>query len=175
MRIRPGKRRLAVNYRFQIEPNSEYRTIHSMRHLLVALVIVLLPLRGMMGDAMAISMAGMQMGAGTPTHAMATPGMAHGMAPQSMQDAHQAATPASEYEDCADMPMAAAAPEPSGESQGTMAGCESCSICQVCGSAAMAPDAQRSASLPLPQVSPLGTLPHCASASLQRGHKPPIS
>lgn len=145
-----------------------------MRHLLVALMIVLLPLRGWMGDAMAISMAGMQMGAGAPTHAIATPGMAHGMAPQSMQDAPLAATPASEYEDCADMPMAAA-PEPSGESQGTTAGCESCSICQVCGSAATAPDAQRSASLSLPQVSPLGTLPHFASAPHQRGHKPPIS
>lgn len=131
-----------------------------MRTLLVALMMVLLPLRGWMGDAMAISMMTMPIGA-------VIGAQAHGMA--------QTAVQPSEHEDCAGMQMAAAAPHESGQNQGAMAGCESCSVCQACSSVAMGVDAIRTASLSLAQASPMGSQPHFASAPLQRGQKTPIS
>ena len=144
-----------------------------MRVLLVALMMILLPLRGWMGDAMAISMMNMQMGTSAPPHAMSMQNMAHEMAPQSLQQMPQTAAQASEHDDCAGMTMAA--PENAGESAGAMAGCESCAVCQACSAVVMGADAQRSLTLSLAQASPVGALPHFASAHAQRGQKPPIS
>ena len=147
-----------------------------MRALLVALMMILLPLRGWVGDAMAISMMNMQMGQSAPSHAMSMQNMAHEMAPQSLQQVPQTAAQVSEHDDCAGMTMAApASTHASSESEASMAGCESCSLCQACGSVAMAADALRSATLSLAQASPVGTLPLFASVHPQRGHKPPIS
>lgn len=127
-----------------------------MRHLLVALMIVLLPLRGWMGDAMAISMAGMQLGANEQTHAaVAQPG---------------------EHEDCAGMSMAtSASPDTSAETADAMTGCESCPVCQACSIVVMGADPLRTATPFIPQAAPVGALPHFASAHAQRWHKPPIS
>ena len=147
-----------------------------MRVLLIALMMVLLLLRGWMGDAMAISMMNLQPGGGAQAHAMSMQNMAHDMAPQSKADLPQDGAQAGVHGDCAGMMMmAVAAPESAGESAGAMAGCESCAVCQACSAVVMGADAQRSLTLALAQASPVGALPHFASAHAQRWQKPPIS
>ena len=147
-----------------------------MRHLLVALMIVLLPLRGWMGDAMAISMMNLQPGGGAQAHAMSMPNPVHDMAPQSKADLPQDGAQAGVHGDCAGMMMmAAAAPESAGDSAGAMTGCESCPVCQACSIVVMGADPLRTATPFIPQASPVGTLPHFASAHPRRGQKPPIS
>ena len=147
-----------------------------MRVLLIALMMVLLPLRGWMGDAMAISMMNMQMGGGAQAHAMSMPGAAHGISLQPQQEMSQAAVQASGHEDCAGMsPTTASAHEPFGEAAGTMAGCESCSLCQVCNTVVLNVEVFSAATLSLPQATPGAALAHFASVHPQRGQKPPIS
>jgi hypothetical protein len=130
-----------------------------MRVFLVALMIAMLPLRGWMGDAMAIGMAGQH-------QEVAAAPMEHGMA--------------AAHEDCAGMAPATLTPAPTDESAaGSMAGasddCESCSACQVCNSVALATDSPAALALSAPQASPVSVLAQFASFYPQRGHKPPIS
>lgn len=147
---------LAKRYLIWAELNLAASIIHSMRTVLLALMIVLLPLRGWMGDAMAISMMGMQLGASAQSHAEAAQ--------------------AGEHADCAGTSMMAAPVQaPSGEAADPMAACESCSLCQACNSVVMGVVALNAAALSITQTSPLGILPHFTSAQLQRGQKPPIS
>lgn len=149
-----------------------------MRTLLLALMIVLLPLRGWMGDAMAISMAGMQLGGGAMPHAMAMTTLArHSMAPQSGHATPQATHQDSGHKDCAGMPMmmAAALENAPDEAAGAMTGCESCALCQVCSSTLMGVHPLQTAALETPQASPRSAPAQFSSNHPQRGHKPPIS
>ncbi len=109
-----------------------------MRFLLIALMMVLTPVRGLMSDAMAIGMFSTQQMAQTAQAAGATTGQASAVASldASKQPAHHH-DPSGTLEDCAD----AAAPalitgncsaDGSGCATQVAQGCESCSACQSC-------------------------------------------
>jgi hypothetical protein len=130
-----------------------------MRAFLIALMIAILPLRGWMGDAMAIGMAGEQ-------HDTAGAPMAHAMA--------------AAHEDCAGMSAASMAPAVADGSEAAnhssaSGDCDSCSVCQVCNTVALAVDPLSAVAPASPHASPAGVLTRFASFYPQRGHKPPIS
>lgn len=132
-----------------------------MRLFVIALMLLMLPLRGWMGDAMAIGMLG-------------TAGM-QSLAAQAAPADHKASGAA--HEDCAGLSMAfapAGAPGAEG-TQGSMTDCESCAVCQACNMVAFAALSGAVQTIALPRFSPLGLQPHFASAHLRRGVKPPIS
>lgn len=132
-----------------------------MRLFVIALLIVLLPVRGWMGDAMAINMLGMA--------------DMHSLAAQAAPTDHKAS--GADHEVCAGMSMASApAGVPGAEgTQGSMTDCESCALCQACNMVAFAALSGAVQSIALPRFSPLGLQSHFASAHLRRGVKPPIS
>ncbi|SFC49117.1 hypothetical protein SAMN05216344_11949 [Polaromonas sp. OV174] len=136
--------------------------------LMIALMIALLPLRGWVGDAMAMEMALTQLQ--SPQHAMssmASPAHEVGMDAHAMQQASAAEAPHAMTlaHDCAGDDASHAA----------SAHCESCSVCQTCHTVALSPavaDASRVFSAPtMPR---LAAAPF-ASADAALSHKPPIS
>lgn len=146
-----------------------------MRHLLFALLIALLPLRGWVGDAMAT-----QMAAGQMQHSQTEQHDQQHGAIKLIAD-HQDSTLAAAHFDHEEMAQAqAAGPDCAGHSTGagTHAAdghCESCAACQVCNTVAL--------SLMGPKLSPAFkslALPHAAadhfaSADAALRQKPPIS
>jgi hypothetical protein len=146
-----------------------------MRHLLLALLIALLPLRGWVGDAMAT-----QMAAGQLQHpsAQAEVQAAHSHEEEvatEMARAHighhgEAAAQASQtLHDCAEQ----TADNNGGHSSDGH--CETCAACQACHTVALSPAAPG-----LPAVFSAPTLPlpaadQFASADAALGQKPPIS
>lgn len=134
-----------------------------MRIFLIALIIVMLPVRGWMGDTMALSMAGIQRDAAA------------------VQAPERQITGADE--DCAGMSTAsmaamaltAEAEATAGDALSDSGHCESCANCQACSTVGLATDTVTTAAPALGQISPVGALPHFASADPQRGQKPPIS
>ncbi|MES2953846.1 MAG: hypothetical protein V4711_00255 [Pseudomonadota bacterium] len=129
-----------------------------MRHLIFALMIALLPLRGWIGDAMATDMAVARLQ--TPASSQTLPDHA------SHADAALAFLPA--MHDCAES-------SPGQSSPAEAAHCDSCSACQACHTVALSPAATR-----LPAVLNAGAVPHAAaahfsSADAATGLKPPIS
>lgn len=143
-----------------------------MRHLLFALLIALLPLRGWVGDAMATQMAAGQMQHSQKTQKTAIKTVA--------SHAHGAgATGHFDHEETAQTPQAAE-PDCAGHSTGSdthaaNGHCESCAACQACHTVAlslMRPDlspAIQSLTLTRPVTDPF------ASADVALRHKPPIS
>lgn len=135
-----------------------------MRRLAFILLILLMPLRGWAGDAMAIQMA---LHPGVP-HAAATeaaPGSEHHGA-TAQADHRNQAQPANAV-DCTDHAAAdSAAPD---------SHCQTCTMCQACHSLAITLPASA-----LPGAEPLNALPllpaqFFASADRAPGLKPPIS
>lgn len=126
-----------------------------MRHLLIAFLIALLPLRGWVGDAMAVSM-------------LTAPGVAHAgcaeqVAPPALATAPQAAA-------SHNMALQDAATTPAQDD-----GAQAHSACDVCNGAAMSLPAPRG--VPAQQAHPRPA-PHTvwfASSEPQPGHKPPIA
>jgi len=125
-----------------------------MRVLFLALMIALLPLRGWVGDAMAMDMAA------------------------------AALEPAGMASDCPGhaAPQATPADRPAGMEQGTdpaesHAGtdCSHCGACQICHSVALTPMALPLAAAALPAVVPTSSTRQPASAERTPGFKPPIS
>ncbi|SFU41095.1 hypothetical protein SAMN05216350_101820 [Polaromonas sp. YR568] len=101
-----------------------------MRHLLLALLIALLPLRGWVGDAMATQMAAGQ--------------IQHSQSQEQGQHHGALAADHSGHEETAEAPQAPQAAEPdcaghsSGESTHMADGhCESCAACQACNTVAL--------------------------------------
>jgi hypothetical protein len=140
------------------------RIIRPMRVWLLVLLMLLMPLRGLVGSAMAGAM---------PSTAAAAAGMDH-----DHSQAQARHSVAERQHDCAGMQTAVAQPEPprSGHESSAMAhGCESCSACQVCSSPALTLDSAAGIALPIHHASPAGEAPQFASADLRPGHKPPIS
>jgi len=138
-----------------------------MRHLLLALLIALLPLRGWVGDAMAT-----QMAAGQLQHheAQATAHAAHVHEHEAMDTAHagqHAKAPA--VHDCADQVT------DDGGKHSADGHCETCAACQACHTVALSPVA--------PELVPVFSAPTLlstaadsfASADAALGQKPPIS
>lgn len=137
-----------------------------MRHLIFALMIALLPLRGWVGDAMATDMAS--------THARQ-------VAIKTIAESQQGIRAASHFEHNASMQDATqAAPDCAGHDQedtssAAIGQCESCPACQACHTVALSPAAAR-----LPLVFHAFPLPPAAtylfaSADAALGQKPPIS
>jgi hypothetical protein len=145
-----------------------------MRHLLLALLIALLPLRGWVGDAMAT-----QMAAGQIQHSQS---QEHGQqhdATKTIAD-HQDGALAAGHFGHEETATSVAEPDcaghsTSGDTHSADGHCESCATCQACNTVAlslMGPDLSpvfQSLVLPLPAAD------HFASADAALRQKPPIS
>lgn len=114
-------------------------------------MIVLLPLRGWVGDAMAMEMEMM-----APATAQAEPA----------SDMH---TDMAMMDDC---PGHAAAHD---GAQAKTVDCNTCTVCQICHAVALTPSVPYLAPAPLPASRPPAVAPHFASAERAPGFKPPIS
>ena len=145
-----------------------------MRHLLLALMIALLPLRGWVGDAMATQMAAAhaqhrQHGAADDAATKTIAASAHHMGAESHLGHEEMPPEASMVmHDCAGQ-------TPDSAPQSSDTGCDSCAACQACHTVALslaAPDHSpvfqgRSLLRPAPD--------QFASADAALGQKPPIS
>ena len=125
-----------------------------MRRLFIALMIVLLPVRGWLGDAMAMEMTQHALHAGTAATAMAAHD-AHGAVP----DCHGAAA-----ESPAEAPAAA-----------SHDGCGTCTACQVCHTVALADVFPSQPARGAPHVLVPAPATGFISAEPAPGFKPPIS
>jgi hypothetical protein len=121
-----------------------------MRRFVLALLIVLLPLRGWVGDAMAMEMA---------TQAQTEPASAH----------ESAVAGNAMHADCAGH-AALQESEPQTQSH-----CESCSACQICHTVAMTSSIATLAAVHVPLAQPQAGAPLFSSAERAAGFKPPIS
>lgn len=127
-----------------------------MRHLFLALMIVLLPLRGWAGDVMAAQM--------SSTALAQTELAAHHMTHGTPADHATMAL----HADCAGHEAAdghAGAPE----------NCGTCTACQLCHTVALTPPFPHPAPASLTAGQPQAPHPHFASAERAPGLKPPIS
>jgi hypothetical protein len=118
-----------------------------MRVLFLALMIALLPLRGWVGDAMAMDMAA------------------------------AALEPAGMASDCPGHADRQAGTERGTDHAESHAGtdCSHCTACQICHSVALTPMALPLAAAALPAVAPTSSTRQPASAERTPGFKPPIS
>ncbi len=137
----------------------------AMRLLFVALMIALLPLRGWVGDAMAMTPEAHAMPASHPGH---TP-VVHA----DLADCHGHADMA----DCHGHPGMAHADHGTPEAHDAHAAtdCGSCSACQICHSVALAPMLPAFAADVQPASAPQSATRELASAERAPGYKPPIS
>jgi len=134
-----------------------------MRHFVLALMIALLPLRGWVGDAMA-----MEIAAGTLTESVsALESDEHHARPARVDAALDAANAI--HADCPGH-----APAPDGTPYAS-SDCKTCADCQICHSVALTPSLPQLASAAVSAVQPLAAAPLFASAERAPGFKPPIS
>jgi hypothetical protein len=136
----------------------------AMRQWLVILMIVLMPLRGLAADVMAISMAGPMVGM---SH--------HSAEPVATMQVNGAAA----LSDCAEhhgmQPLYAAQPVQDSQAASPNADCPTCASCMVCSSAALALAFGWSPVVPLHHATPLPGSTSFSSAAPLPGFKPPIS
>jgi hypothetical protein len=131
-----------------------------MRRLVLALMIALLPLRGWVGDAMAMEMAAATLG--QPAAVMGSGvGYAHGLEPTANVDADNAMH--------ADCPGHAASHD--GDPQAT----SDCGTCAACHAVALASSFPQLEPSTLASARPPSATPRFASAERTLGIKPPIS
>jgi hypothetical protein len=141
----------------ELPPGQPYHSLH-MRHFLIACLIALLPLRGWVGDAMAVSMLV------PPAQGAAHAGCAENLGPPALATVLQA--PTAHGMATQDAPTAQA------QDGSTLTH----SACDVCNGVAMAQPTPPG--VPARQAHPLLAAPQTvrfASAEPQQGHKPPIS
>ncbi len=131
-----------------------------MRTLFLAFLIALLPLRGWIGDAMALDLAG-------PHHAAVT---AAANTTAGLPDCHTGHTGHGGHGGHADM-STTDSPDPA-QADGD---CGSCSLCQICHSVVLASALPPLPSLQLGAAAPLARQPLYASAERLPGDKPPKS
>jgi hypothetical protein len=137
-----------------------------MRYVVFALMLVLLPLRGWMGDVMAIGMAGApHTSAGAAPQSHAAHGE-HGVAAELELEAHVHAAAAMQH-DCPEHAVAL--------SDGPQADCTTCAFCQICHSPALSEIAVLASAHVLASFAPAAIAAHFASADPAQGQKPPIS
>ena len=140
-----------------------------MRHIIVALMIALLPLRAWVGDAMATEMA-----SGAPAHTqIATEKVASSAhsarALVAFDHKSSVQTPAEAAADCAGHGTHAPATDVAA------AHCESCSACQACHIVALSPLVTHTDSFYKPPTLTHAPAAQFASAVAALGQKPPIS
>jgi uncharacterized protein involved in copper resistance len=128
-----------------------------MRRWLVLLMLVLLPLRGWVGEALAGEMIQQQLQQAAPAalHAMDHPNMAHAM-----------------DHDCAGHDDHAG---PAQHGQPAAQGCGTCASCQVCSAFALAVPVTTVQCADFGHAPPLFDAPRFASAERQAAFKPPKS
>jgi hypothetical protein len=129
-----------------------------MRTLLLALMIALLPLRGWVGDVMAVELA--QPSQGAPHHAMLA-------GASTMADCHE------DHAGHAPTVGLQAHAQPGDEH--AAGACGSCTVCQICHSVALANVLPPLPAGSLPMAAPRSSQPQYASAERVQGDKPPIS
>jgi len=138
-----------------------------MRHLLLALLIALLPLRGWVGDAMAT-----QMAAGQLQHqqTQAAPPASHGHEAMEAHAGHEeASTEVSvTLHDCAGQADESGSHAADGH-------CETCAACQACHTVALSPTAPGLVAAFSAPTLPRQAADQFASADAALGQKPPIS
>jgi len=140
-----------------------------MRFLLLALMIALLPLRGWVGDAMAMQM----MDSALQAPGFATNSIAHRADVKRHEagfDAHHAAAT---HADCPGHASLADAPMDK-QHHADGADCSTCSVCQICHTVALTPVTLHIAATLLPAGQPQASSHHFASAERAPGFKPPI-
>lgn len=135
-----------------------------MRHLLFAVLIALLPLRGWVGDAMATQMAAGQL-QHPPTQAAAPTEHSH-EAMDAAPAGHHAETPT--LHDCADQPGG-------GSSHSADGHCETCAACQACHTVALSLAAANLIPVFSTPTLPRHAADSFASADTALRQKPPIS
>lgn len=129
-----------------------------MRSVFLALLIALLPLRGWVGDVMAMELMG----------AALAPPEARSAAHPPHHDA------AGECEHAPTHHGHALAGEPADDVQATVGDCNTCTACQICHSVALAPMPIQAAAPQLALAAPQSRLPQDVSAERAPGFKPPI-
>lgn len=143
-----------------------------MRILLLALMIALLPLRGWVGDAMAMEMVASALHGGenaidfVATHADKT-------RVEARFESHPVPM---DHADCpGHMAMATSSDNPANDPhQVHAADCATCAACQICHTVALTPVAWHIGTYALPAVQPQASSHHFASAERVPGFKPPI-
>lgn len=133
-----------------------------MRVLFLALMIALLPLRGWVGDVMAVELA--QPSPAAAHHAPAPDHGAHAPCHEGHGEAAHAHAPA------VDATQAA-----SSDGEHAAGDCGSCTVCQICHSAALAAVLPQLPAAVLAAALPASRQPLYASAERALGDKPPIS
>ena len=143
-----------------------------MRTLLLALMIALLPLRGWVGDAMAMEMMASALHGSENAIDLIAP-----RADKTRTEARFEAQPvAMDHADCpGHMAMAASNDQPADDThQAHAADCATCAACQICHTVALTTVAWHIGTYALPAVQPQTASPHFASAERALGFKPPI-
>ncbi len=140
-----------------------------MRRLTLAVMIVLLPLRGWIGDVMAMEAVTITNSA---IHSIAdygplTMGLIHS---DENSDRLDLGTVPSHCPDHASLPGDSSNPDGEPAAHGL-----ACTVCQVCHTVAMSTDAATLPALPLPALAPEMPFPSFTSALPAPGLKPPIS
>jgi hypothetical protein len=140
-----------------------------MRQLILALMIILLPLRGWMGDVMAMDAA---METQDAIHSLADGGQpALGPVPSAASSGPVSlAGGPGHCPDHASAPDRGTNPDDDAAAHGL-----ACTLCQVCHTVAMSADARPLAALPLPVLAPEAPFHRFTSALPAPGLKPPIS
>lgn len=142
-----------------------------MRHLILALMIALLPIRGWVGDVMATEMA-----SGRTAHIVTGTDNAI----ETIADhAHTAGAKDNFDHGSAAQQMMVVLTDCEGNghdsSPAEHASCEACAACQSCHTVALSPTAAVASPMLTPLASPSSPLARFASADAAQGQKPPIS
>lgn len=137
-----------------------------MRRLLFIFLIALLPLRGWVGDAMAIGMAAQQVRV-----ASISASVKHAHAPLELVHSHQAVSTDTDGAHVDECHVAA----DDANSHSKHSHCESCALCQACHSVAISLAAPNALVQLDPALPPQTIVAHFASADAALGQKPPIS
>ncbi|PHM20621.1 MAG: hypothetical protein CK604_06805 [Curvibacter sp. PD_MW3] len=144
-----------------------------MRILLLALMIALLPLRGWVGDAMAVEMVASALNDTEIATDFAAP---HADNTRPEAEYHAQAT-AMAHADCpGHTAMMTSSDSPADDMQHPVhaADCATCAACQICHTVALTPVAWHIGTYALPAVQPQASSHHFASAERAPGFKPPI-
>ena len=148
--------------------------INTMRRLFLVLIIALLPLRGWVGDVMAMEMAAQSMNA---IELVAT--YAHSTGARGQFDSQNADSTHSECPGHAatasGQANAVSDASPEGASDSASGHCNTCGVCQICHAVALADTAALSAPDFIPHALPALGSTRFASASTALSQKPPIS
>lgn len=140
-----------------------------MRQLILALMIILLPLRGWMGDAMAMDAA---METQVAVHSLADGGQP-ALGPVQSAASSGPVSLAGGPGHCPDHASATGG-DAEADSEAAPQG-QACTVCQVCHTVAMSADATPLAALLLPVLAPETSFHRFTSALPVPGLKPPIS